>query len=66
MHYNAIDRQVAKCDLCDGDPQCVRFCDIKAIEYTDGGDVSIEKKRAAALRLSTVQKQATALEQHTA
>lgn len=66
MHYNAIDGKVAKCDLCDGDPQCVRFCDIKAIEFTDGGDVSIEKKRAAALRLSTVRKQAIALEQHTA
>ncbi|MBT7628956.1 MAG: 4Fe-4S dicluster domain-containing protein, partial [Desulfobacula sp.] len=66
MHYNAIDGKVAKCDLCDGDPQCARFCDIKAIEYTDGGDVSIEKKRVAALRLSTVKKQAAALDEHTA
>lgn len=66
MNYNGIDGQVAKCDLCDGDPQCARFCDINAIEFVDAGDVSIEKKRDAALRLSTVKKQAAALEQHSA
>lgn len=61
MNYNVIDRKVAKCDLCDGDPQCARFCDVKAIEYVDGGDVSIQKRRNAALRLSTAGKQASAL-----
>lgn len=66
MNYDAIDGQVAKCDLCDGDPQCARFCDVNAIEFVDGGDVSIEKKRDAAFRLSTVKKQAAALEEHTA
>jgi Fe-S-cluster-containing hydrogenase component 2 len=25
-----------KCDLCDGDPQCVRVCQPKAIEYVEG------------------------------
>ena len=24
-----------KCDLCGGDPQCVRFCDIKAVDYIE-------------------------------
>ena len=31
MHFVASDRKVIKCDLCDGDPQCVRFCDTKAV-----------------------------------
>ncbi|WP_245742961.1 4Fe-4S dicluster domain-containing protein [Desulfobacula phenolica] len=66
MNYNAIDGEVAKCDLCDGDPQCVRFCDVNAIEFVDSGDVSIEKKREAAFRLSTVKKQAALLEEHIA
>ena len=61
MNYNVNDRKVAKCDLCDGDPQCVRFCEVKAVEFVDGGDVSLQKKRNAALRLYTASKQAAAL-----
>ncbi len=61
MSFNGIDRKVIKCDLCDGDPQCARFCDIKAVEYVDATDVSISKKREAALKLSTAGKQAAAL-----
>jgi len=45
MNFNVIDRKVFKCDLCDGDPQCVRFCDMKAVDYKDATDVSILKKR---------------------
>ncbi len=61
MSFNGIDRKVIKCDLCDGDPQCARFCDIKAVEYVDATDVAISKKREAALKLSTAGKQAAAL-----
>lgn len=51
MNFNTIDRKVIKCDLCDGDPQCVRFCEVKAVDYVDAGDISIQKKRTAAQRL---------------
>jgi carbon-monoxide dehydrogenase iron sulfur subunit len=61
MSFNAIDRKVFKCDLCDGDPQCVRFCDIKAVEYSDPAEVSVFKKREAAKRISVAGKQAAAL-----
>ena len=61
MSYNTIDRKVIKCDLCDGDPQCVRFCDIKAVEYLDSGDISIRKKKVAAKRLSDASREASAL-----
>ncbi len=27
MGFNVIDRKNFKCDLCDGDPQCARFCE---------------------------------------
>jgi carbon-monoxide dehydrogenase iron sulfur subunit len=43
---------VFKCDLCDGDPQCVRFCDVKAVDLIEGDEVSILKKRTAAEKLS--------------
>ena len=25
-----------KCDLCNGDPQCVKYCDFDAIRFTNG------------------------------
>jgi Fe-S-cluster-containing hydrogenase component 2 len=62
MTFNAIDRKVIKCDLCDGDPQCVRFCDVKAVEYVPATDVSIVKKRDAALRLKEASKKADTLQ----
>jgi Fe-S-cluster-containing hydrogenase component 2 len=61
MNFNTIDRKVFKCDLCDGDPQCVRFCDMKAVDFVSPDDVSIEKKREAASRLSQAGKQASTL-----
>ena len=61
MSYNTIDNKVFKCDLCDGDPQCVRFCDEDAIEYVDATDVSVDKKREAAERLSVASKEAATL-----
>jgi Fe-S-cluster-containing hydrogenase component 2 len=62
MSFNHIDRKVIKCDLCDGDPQCVRFCDVKAVDYVAAGDVSTLKKKEAARRLSTAGKAAAALQ----
>ena len=61
MSFNTIDRKVFKCDLCEGDPQCVRFCDRKAVDFVSPDDVSIDKKREAAGRMSQAGKQAGAL-----
>ena len=52
MGYNVIDKRVFKCDLCDGDPQCVRFCDVNAVSLVDENDVSLLKTRSAAERIS--------------
>ena len=57
MSYNSIDHQVFKCDFCGGDPQCVRFCDVKAIDYVDVQEVAIERKRNAAARLRKASKE---------
>jgi Fe-S-cluster-containing hydrogenase component 2 len=58
MGFNVIDRKVFKCDLCEGDPQCVRFCDVKAVEYVDANQINILKKREAAQKQSIAQKKA--------
>ncbi len=62
MNFNVMDRKVFKCDLCDGEPQCARFCEVKAVEYLDADQVSVSKKRSAAERISAAQKEAVALE----
>ncbi|MFC1533715.1 4Fe-4S dicluster domain-containing protein [Thermodesulfobacteriota bacterium] len=61
MSFNTLEKQVFKCDLCDGDPQCVRFCDMKAVDFVSPDEVSIGKKRDAAERLSIAGKEAAAL-----
>ncbi len=44
--------RVIKCDLCQGDPTCVKFCDTRAITYVDPMQVASQKKREAAERFS--------------
>jgi Fe-S-cluster-containing hydrogenase component 2 len=61
MSFNTTDRRVLKCDLCGGDPQCVRFCDVKAVDFIEANDVSLVKQRKAAERLSAAGKDAAAL-----
>lgn len=61
MNFNVIDKKVFKCDLCDGDPQCVRFCEEKAVDFVEPDEVSITKKRAAAERISNAAKEGAAL-----
>ncbi len=58
MGFNPVEKKVFKCDLCDGDPQCVRFCEVKAVDYVDAADVSLKKKKAAAHRISVAGKEA--------
>lgn len=62
MNYNGIDKKVFKCDLCEGEPNCVRFCEVKAIDYVDTDELSMLKKRNAAQKQSVAQKKASALE----
>ena len=40
-----------KCDLCDGDPECVKFCATGAIRFAEPESGLIAKKRAVAEKL---------------
>jgi Fe-S-cluster-containing hydrogenase component 2 len=62
MSFNPIDKRVFKCDHCDGDPQCVRFCKEKAVDFIEAHKVAINKRRKAAERVSAASKDAAALE----
>jgi len=60
MSFNTDLKKVFKCDFCDGEPQCARFCETKAVEYVEATAQSIAKQLAAAEKLTTaVQKGAT-------
>jgi carbon-monoxide dehydrogenase iron sulfur subunit len=58
MKFDDRSKRVIKCDLCGGDPQCVRFCETDAIQYLDAGEQSAIKQKEAADKLYHVTKKA--------
>jgi Fe-S-cluster-containing hydrogenase component 2 len=54
MGYDWVDRKVIKCDLCQGDPQCVRFCDPGAVSLVEKQQSRETKMKAAAERIRKV------------
>jgi anaerobic carbon-monoxide dehydrogenase iron sulfur subunit len=62
MGFDVLAKKVMKCDLCDGDPQCARFCDVHAVSYLEANEQSIKKKKAVADKFSSIaQKVAAAM-----
>jgi Fe-S-cluster-containing hydrogenase component 2 len=61
MNFDAVGNKVIKCDLCDGNPTCVRFCDMKAVDYVDTARLSSVKKKEAAQRQHVARKKALSL-----
>ena len=45
---------VSKCDLCGGDPACVKLCPSGAITYQEANVGSLTKRRAFAARFKDV------------
>ena len=48
MGFDTQQKRVFKCDLCDGDPQCVRFCDMKAVDYVEAAKLKYPRMRESA------------------
>lgn len=44
-------KKTIKCDLCNGDPQCVEYCPTKAIDYVKATRATYKKRKEAANRL---------------
>jgi anaerobic carbon-monoxide dehydrogenase iron sulfur subunit len=61
MGFDVLAKKVMKCDLCDGDPQCARFCDVHAVSYLDANDESVKKKRAVADKFSSLAQKVAAV-----
>ncbi len=56
MGFDPVEKKVFKCDLCDGDPQCVRFCDEKAVDYLEVTREPLLRKREAAEKIAQAHK----------
>lgn len=40
ISFDNISKKVIKCDLCDGDPLCAKFCAYEALQYVDVGNIN--------------------------
>ena len=50
------NRKILKCDLCEGDPLCVKFCVPGALQFVDANTINLKKRRIAAEKLSELMK----------
>jgi len=48
--YDSLTNQILKCDTCQGDPACVRFCPNNALEYVDDTVSTRSRKKAFATK----------------
>lgn len=54
MSYNSVEKKMIKCNLCGGDPKCVQICPSKAIEYKEGTEANISKKKKVADKIKNL------------
>lgn len=47
-HYDEVARISVKCDYCDGQSECVRVCEPRAIRYVESDEVCGHKRRTTA------------------
>lgn len=51
------DSKVKKCDLCEGDPLCVKNCEPQAIQYLEANSINFLKRKISAEKFSELVKQ---------
>jgi len=54
IFFSAPEGVAVKCELCDGDPQCVRFCVTGALEFKEPEAGMIDKRRTLSERLKDI------------
>ena len=54
--YDRFCNKVFKCEQCDGDPTCVKFCETEALQYVDRTPENMQKVIESTNRLSELQK----------
>ncbi len=59
--FDVDRRRPIKCDLCQGDPKCVQFCQPQALTYRTVVEAEYDRKRTAGRRLVEVTARSTNL-----
>ncbi len=49
--FDPISKKVIACDLCDGEPACVRFCTTGALSYVDASEINRQRQTDSARKL---------------
>ena len=44
ISYCSPDGKAVKCDLCGGDPECVKFCPWDAIKFVEADSAMVRKR----------------------
>ena len=52
MGYDEDGDKIFKCELCGGEPECVKFCEPCALKYVEATVANAAKRRAAAEKLA--------------
>ena len=60
VRFDVIGNRVIKCDLCDGDPLCAKFCGYEALQYIDVSEQSDAKRKEMADKLSGIVRKVSA------
>jgi anaerobic carbon-monoxide dehydrogenase iron sulfur subunit len=51
ISFNQQKKQIFKCDLCDGDPTCVKFCPVEALRFLPAQQEPLSKKAGTAKKI---------------
>jgi Fe-S-cluster-containing dehydrogenase component len=43
--FDPVDRVTIKCDLCEGDPECVKLCPSETLKFVRADKIGIMEKR---------------------
>ncbi len=49
-------KELVQCDLCGGDPQCVKYCSTKAIEYAEETQQAMQQRKKLFARITAKEK----------
>jgi Fe-S-cluster-containing hydrogenase component 2 len=60
ISLDPVNDRVILCDLCNGDPQCVRFCQTGALQYIDASEASDARQSAVAERYHSIMQEIAA------
>ena len=56
IKLNHMGKEIIKCDLCGGDPECVKVCHAKALEFDEVEDMVFDKFNRSLFKLKEMVK----------